>query len=111
LVTIAAHDGALVRAAGVVLPAASWAEASGSYVNAKGTRQLSEKALEPLGSSRPAWFQLAQLAQVLGHKPTWGKVDTTPGRLPARAALAEIRTHLTGAGNPSHPDAKAADAT
>jgi NADH-quinone oxidoreductase subunit G len=88
LVTIAAHDGALVRAAGVVLPAASWAEASGSYVNAKGQRQLSEKALEPLGSSRPAWFQLAQLALSLGHKPTWGKIK-------------EIRTRLMAAGSPS----------
>src|SRR3984957_8379253 len=47
LVTIAAHDGPLVRAAAVVLPACSWAEASGSFVNANGIRQLTEKALEP----------------------------------------------------------------
>ena len=74
LVTIAAHDGALVRAAGVVLPACSWAESSGSYVNFKGIRQLAEKALEPIGSSRPAWLQLAELAIALGLEPTWGKV-------------------------------------
>jgi hypothetical protein len=35
-----------------VLPATSWAEHSGTYVNAKGMRQLSEKALEPLGAAR-----------------------------------------------------------
>ncbi len=88
LVTIAAQDGALVRAAGVVLPACSWAEAGGSYVNAKGLRQLSEKALEPIGSSRPGWAHLAQLALALGHEPTWGKIK-------------DIRARLLAAGNPS----------
>ena len=81
LVTVAAHEGALVRAAGVVLPAASWAEATGTYVNAKGMRQISDKALEPIGSSRPAWLQLAQLALAMGHKPTWGKVKEIRSRL------------------------------
>ncbi len=84
LVTIAAHDGAFVRAAGVVLPACSWAEAGGSFVNAKGIRQISEKALEPIGSSQPAYHQIAQLALALGHQPTWGKVK-------------DIHSHLNGA--------------
>ncbi|MGO8997808.1 MAG: 2Fe-2S iron-sulfur cluster-binding protein [Polyangiaceae bacterium] len=91
LVTIAAHDGALVRAAGVVLPACSWAESGGSFVNAKGIRQLTEKALEPIGSSRPAWSQIAQLSLALGHEPTWGKMK-------------DIRSRLVGAGNPSLMD-------
>ena len=86
--TIAAHDGALVRAAGVVLPACSWAEAGGSYVNAKGIRQLAEKALEPIGSSQPAYHQIAQLTIALGLEPTWGK-------------MRDIRSRLIGAGNPS----------
>jgi NADH-quinone oxidoreductase subunit G len=88
MVTIAAHEGALVQAAGVILPATSWAEQGGSYVNAKGLRQLSEKAIEPIGSSRPAWQHLAQLALALGHEPTWGKVR-------------DIRARLLAAGNPS----------
>jgi NADH-quinone oxidoreductase subunit G len=82
LVTVAAHEGPLVGAAGVVLPACSWAEASGSYVNFKGIRQTSEKALEPIGSSRPAWHQLAQLALALGLEPTWGKEKEIRARLP-----------------------------
>ena len=45
---------------GVVLPACSWADASGTYVNAKGIRQTSDKALAPLGSSLPAWEQIAK---------------------------------------------------
>jgi NADH-quinone oxidoreductase subunit G len=85
LVTIAAHDGAFVRAAGVTLPACSWAEATGSYVNSTGLRQLSEKALEPIGSSRPAWSQLAQLCLALGHEPTWGEEK-------------DVRSRITGSG-------------
>ncbi len=59
-------------------------------MNAKGMRQLSEKALEPIGSSRPGSPPsfLAQLALALGHEPTWGKVE-------------DIRSRLMGAGNPS----------
>jgi NADH-quinone oxidoreductase subunit G len=93
LVTVAAHDGALARAAGVLFPATSWAESSGSFVNAKGMRQLTEKALEPIGSSQPAWMQLAQLALAMNLTPTWGK-------------LREIRSRLMGAGNPSLLDAE-----
>ena len=45
--------GPLTELATVVLPATSWAEQSGTYVNAKGMRQVSEKALEPQGVSKP----------------------------------------------------------
>jgi NADH-quinone oxidoreductase subunit G len=88
LVTIAAHEGALTAAAAVVIPACSWAESSGSFVNAKGMRQLTEKALEPSGSSRPAWLQIAALATAMGLEPTWTK-------------LKDLRGRLMAAGNPS----------
>ena len=101
LVTIAAHDGALVRARRRGAPRGSWAEASGSYVNAKGTRQLSEKALEPLGSSRPAWFQLAQLARPRAQ-PTWGKVDRRPDDS-RRGPRSPRPAHLPARRHPSHP--------
>ncbi len=74
LITIAAHESALTRAAHVVLPATSWAEHSGTYVNAKGLRQVAEKALEPQGTSEPGWRQLAELATALGYEPTWSKL-------------------------------------
>jgi NADH dehydrogenase/NADH:ubiquinone oxidoreductase subunit G len=35
-------------------------------VNAKGIKQVAEKALEPLGASRPAWRHLIDLATLLG---------------------------------------------
>ncbi|MBL8613201.1 MAG: (2Fe-2S)-binding protein [Myxococcales bacterium] len=68
LVAIAAHDdGALTAIAHVVLPACSWAEAPGTYVNKDGLRQLSDKALEPIGASKPGWEQVAAVAKQLGH--------------------------------------------
>jgi NADH-quinone oxidoreductase subunit G len=67
VITVAAHEGPLADAATVLLPATSWAEQSGTYVNAKGIKQVSEKALEPIGASRPGWRQLADLAIALGY--------------------------------------------
>ena len=58
VVTIAAHVGVLTELATVLLPSTSWAEHSGTYVNAKGMRQVSEKALEPQGASKPGWRQV-----------------------------------------------------
>jgi NADH-quinone oxidoreductase subunit G len=87
VVTIAAHEGPLTRAATVVLPATSWAEHSGTYVNAKGLRQIADKALEPQGASQPAWKLVAELATALGYEASWSKVK-------------QIRQLLTGGAEP-----------
>jgi NADH-quinone oxidoreductase subunit G len=83
LITVAAHDGSLAQAATVLLPATSWAEQSGTYVTAKGVRQVSEKALEPLGASRPAWEQLAALGKALGVEVSWTKLRAIRSQLTA----------------------------
>jgi NADH-quinone oxidoreductase subunit G len=90
LVVIAAHEGALTKAADVVLPACSWAEATGTYVNAKGMRQLADKALEPQGASRPGWEQVARVARALGFEPAWSK-------------LKDVRASMRGALSPGQP--------
>ena len=74
VVTIAAHLGPLAAAAKVLIPATSWAEHGGTYVNFKGIEQFAEKALEPLGASRPAWEQIGSLARALGHEVSWTKL-------------------------------------
>src|SRR5579871_3570862 len=74
LIVVAAHDGAFTEAAHVVFPATSWAEANGTYVNRHGHKQLSEKAIEPLGSSKPAWEHAAAIGKTLGVEPTWSKL-------------------------------------
>jgi len=81
VVAIASHHGPLTSAAAVVLPATSWAEHSGTYVNAKGIRQISEKALEPQGASKPAWQQAADLAAALGYEPSWTRLKQIRARL------------------------------
>jgi NADH-quinone oxidoreductase subunit G len=82
LVVVAAHEGALTEAAHIALPATSWAEHKGTYVNRQGLRQLGEKAIEPQGASRPAWEQLRALAVALGLEPSW-------------TTLKDIRAQLT----------------
>jgi NADH-quinone oxidoreductase subunit G len=73
-VVIATHQGPLAAQATVLLPASSWAESDGTYVNAKGIAQESEQAFGPLGDSRPAWKLLAGLALRLGQDFGWRKL-------------------------------------
>jgi NADH-quinone oxidoreductase subunit G len=86
VLSVAAHDGPLTKIASVVLPATSWAEHSGTYVNAKGLRQVSEKALEPLGDSRPAWKVLAEVAAALGFEASWSKLKQIRSQLAGNAS-------------------------
>jgi NADH-quinone oxidoreductase subunit G len=71
VVTIAAHDGPLVRGAHIALPASSWAEADGTYVNRQGLAQRSERALRARGDARPGWELVARLGRALGYAMTW----------------------------------------
>jgi NADH-quinone oxidoreductase subunit G len=87
VVVIAAHAGPLTEAATVVLPATSWAEQSATYVNAKGMRQVSEKALEPLGTSKPGWRQVSEVASALGYEAQWTKLKQIRAQLIGGAAI------------------------
>jgi NADH-quinone oxidoreductase subunit G len=88
LVSIAAHEGPLARQAAVLLPATSWAEHSGTYVNAKGIRQVSEKAIEPQGMSIPAWQRIAEVAMALGYEPSWSKLKQVRARFTGSTSIA-----------------------
>jgi NADH-quinone oxidoreductase subunit G len=81
VVTVAAHEGPLASVAAVVLPATSWAEQTGTFVNAKGLRQVSEPAIEPQGQSRPAWAQIAGVAGALGYEAAFDKLKHIRARL------------------------------
>ena len=100
--TIASHEGPLADAAHVILPAATWAEASGTYVNAKGLQQTADKAIDLLGSARPAWEQVADLARALGYVPGWKKLKDVRARLglPAGAPSPDAADALSA--GPSH---------
>jgi NADH-quinone oxidoreductase subunit G len=75
VVTIAAHDGPLAKAAHIALPACSWAEADGTFVNRNGLAQQSERALRPRGDARPGWELVARLGRALGYAMDWKKLS------------------------------------
>ncbi|MDB4992912.1 MAG: nuoG [Myxococcaceae bacterium] len=93
LVVIAAHEGPLTAAAHVVLPAASWAETSGTYVNYKGVRQVTEKGLVMQGACLPAWQQIAELGRAMGLDASWTKLRHVRERMAPPAPV----------GNPNPP--------
>ena len=74
LIDFGTHEGPLTRYARIGLPAATSAEASGIYVNAKGLAQDSERAILPLGAARPAWKLLSLLSAKLGQPLGWKKL-------------------------------------
>ncbi|HHW75556.1 MAG TPA: NADH-quinone oxidoreductase subunit G [Xanthomonadaceae bacterium] len=52
--------------AGVILPVATFAETSGTYVNAEGRWQSFQGASKPFGAARPAWKVLRVLGNLCG---------------------------------------------
>jgi len=66
VVAITAFDSPTLRAtADVMLPAATFAETSGTYVNAEGFWQSFNGVCEPAGEARPAWKILRVLGNLL----------------------------------------------
>jgi len=74
-VALSTHDGAIADHAAVVLPASSWAEADGTFVNRTGLRQESDRAINPQGASRPAFRWVQELAKLLNLNLPWKKVS------------------------------------
>ena len=91
VVTLATNEGPLPAASHIVLPAAAWAEADGTWVNKDGLAQRSEAALRPRGDAKPGWMLVSQLAQKLGYAMDWRKLSEVrramePPQKPAAAA-------------------------
>lgn len=75
LIALSMHEGPWAKAAAVLLPASTWAESDGTFVNAKGLAQVSEKAIGPVGDSKPAWRLVSELAKALGRAPGWRRSE------------------------------------
>jgi NADH-quinone oxidoreductase subunit G len=67
-VYIGHHGDTGAAAADVVLPAASYAEKPGTYVNLEGRVQRSQRAVFPPGDAREDWAILRALSDVLGAR-------------------------------------------
>ena len=89
LVSIAIWEGPFSKAAHIVLPACSWAEADGTYVNAKRIAQRSLRAIQPAGDSRPGWELLARIGVDMGFPMKWTRLkDVHQAMAPEAGAVA-----------------------
>ncbi|WP_448502070.1 NADH-quinone oxidoreductase subunit NuoG [Sphingomonas sp.] len=61
--------------ADVILPAASYAEKNGTYVNLEGRVQFSQRAVFPPGDAREDWSVLRALSDVLGRPLPFDNFD------------------------------------
>lgn len=59
----------------VVLPAASFAEKDGTFVNSERRVQLVRKAIDPVGQSKPDWVIFCELAQRLGYPMRYNSAE------------------------------------
>ena len=87
LVALASHEGPFAEHAEVLLPASSWAEADGTFVNRQGIAQESDRAVTPQGESRPAYRLLLDLLRALDRAPSWKKLDELRAAFAPRTSL------------------------
>lgn len=73
VVALCVHEGPVASSAQVLLPASSWAEAAGTFVNVQGIPQNSEQAVAPRGDSLPAWKLVLRLAERLKKDLPFGR--------------------------------------
>jgi NADH-quinone oxidoreductase subunit G len=71
IISIAAHERGPVAAARVALPAAEWAEVSGTITNVQGRVQRMHAAFVAPGQAIPAWEAVVRLAHATGVKLAW----------------------------------------
>ena len=74
-VFIGHHGDKGAAAADIILPAASYAEKRGTYVNIEGRVQRSERAVFPPGDAREDWAILRALSSVLGKPLPFDSFD------------------------------------
>lgn len=97
LIALATHEGPIARTATVLLPASSWGEAAGTFINSQGIPQVSEPAIQPLGASRPAFRWVMALAKALGKELPFKKARDVRDRLRVEEApLHDARNQQAG---------------
>jgi NADH-quinone oxidoreductase subunit G len=65
VVVLASHYADVADQADVLLPICSWAETSGTFVNALGLAQVTQAAIPPVADASPAWKVIGRLADRL----------------------------------------------
>ena len=80
-VYIGTHGDTGVVHADVILPAAAWAEKSGTWVNLEGRVQRGNRAVFPPGEAREDWTILRALSDVLGHRLPYDDLTALRARI------------------------------
>jgi len=101
-IAICSHEGTLSKTAHIALPACSWADAAGTYINKDGITQRTEAVLEPGGDAHPGWQLAVALGRKLGYDIDWSsRADLEQAMLQRSAPAqteepAEASAHETG---------------
>ncbi|MBK8182292.1 MAG: NADH-quinone oxidoreductase subunit G [Candidatus Competibacteraceae bacterium] len=91
VVSLSPYAGALAKSyAKVILPVATFAETSGTYVNAEGFWQSFKGASKPFGAARPAWKVLRVLGNLCGLAG-FDYLSSEEVLAEARSACAEVK--------------------
>jgi NADH-quinone oxidoreductase subunit G len=88
VVYVGTHGDRGAHRADVILPAATYTEKSGIYVNTEGRVQMAARAAFPPGEAREDWAILRALSDVLGRKLPYDSLSAL------RAALFKAYPHL-----------------
>ncbi|MDQ6975370.1 MAG: NADH-quinone oxidoreductase subunit NuoG [Mariprofundaceae bacterium] len=70
LVQVGAIAGEIAKFADVQLPAASYAEVDGTFINMEGVVRMADKPLRSLGEERPLWKVMMRLTDAMGASKT-----------------------------------------
>ncbi len=81
-VNLTANAGPLTSTATVVVPVASHAEASGTFVNAAGQAAHFKRAVLAPGGIESAWFTLLQIGRELGWEPDFERLGDVRAAMP-----------------------------
>lgn len=81
-VNLTSEAGALTSAASVVVPVASVAETSGTFVNAEGRAQTFRKAVTAPGGIEPAWLTLVRIGRTLGWEIDYSRLGDVRSAMP-----------------------------
>ncbi|WP_417461753.1 NADH-quinone oxidoreductase subunit NuoG [Kordiimonas sp.] len=99
-VYIGTHGDEGVKNADVILPAASYTEKSGTYINTEGRVQRTEKANFAPGDAREDWTILRALSDIVGSTLPYNTLGELRARLadaaPATATLNELPSEVWG---------------
>lgn len=82
-VNLSTNIGPLTQAATIVVPVATTAEASGTFVNGKGVSQAFSKAVKAPVGIKAAWETLAEIAVAAGTEITFKKLPDVRAAMPA----------------------------